>query len=242
MGHTAVPSNSRESRAVLFDFDGTMGRTLHMWRDAYDESLKERGIQLDRCELIDNCFHRSQREVIAELAITDPEIFKESVWSRVRALVEHVEPYPDLLDVLGVFREQGFKIGIVSNSRRENIEPILARWGIADHFDVIITIDDVSNGKPDPEAIHHAINRLNVSPSSTFYVGDWDTDVHAASRAGAKTVAFSPDENREFLPLEVLQRAAPHHVVDSHKSLGQLLVPHRRAIINSERIASRGGY
>lgn len=242
MGHTAVPSNSRESRAVLFDFDGTMGRTLHHWRDAYHESLRERGIELGRPELIDNCFHSSQKQVIADLAISDPEIFKEAVWARVRALVEHVEPYPDLFEVLGVFREHGFKIGIVSNSRRANIQPILVRWGIVDHFDVIITIDDVSNGKPDPEAIHHAMNRLNVSPSSTFYVGDWDTDVHAASRAGAKTVAFSPDENREFLPLEVLQRAAPHHVVDSHKSLGQLLVPHRRAIINSERIASRGGY
>jgi phosphoglycolate phosphatase-like HAD superfamily hydrolase len=81
------------------------------------------------------------------------------------------------------------------------------------------------------------MNKLNVSPSATFYVGDWDTDVHAASRAGAKTVAFSPNENREFLPLEVLQQAKPHHVVDSHRGLRELLVPGLRAILGDEGLA-----
>jgi HAD superfamily hydrolase (TIGR01509 family) len=213
MGTDTLSKEAKAPRAVLFDFDGTMGRTLHVWRDAYQASLVERGIELEASELINNCFHRSQREVVKTLAISDPEEFKESIWARVRAKMDAVEPYP------------GFQTAIVTNSRRANVEPILARWNIQELFEAIITIDDVANGKPDPEAVHHAINRLNVSPCDTFFVGDWDSDVLAAGKAGAKTIAFSPDENKEFLSLEELKRSNPTFIVESYAALRELLLP-----------------
>jgi HAD superfamily hydrolase (TIGR01509 family) len=216
--------DDKTPRAVLFDFDGTMGRTLHVRRDAYRASLAERGIELEAPELINNCFHRCQREVVKSLAISDPEIFKESIWARVRARMDDVEPYPGLLEALQEIRNNGFKTGIVTNSRRANVEPILERWNIRELFDALITIDDVANGKPDPEPVHHAINRLNVSPSDTFFVGDWDSDVHAAGKAGAKSIAFSPAENHEFLSLEELLRSKPTFVVESYTALRELIL------------------
>ncbi len=225
MASDTLSKEAKAPRAVLFDFDGTMGRTLHVWRDAYQASLVERGIELEASELINNCFHRSQREVVKTLAISDPEEFKESIWARVRAKMEAVEPYPGFLEALRHIRENGFKTAIVTNSRRANVEPILARWNIQELFEAIITIDDVANGKPDPEAVHHAINRLNVSPCDTFFVGDWDSDVHAAGKAGAKTIAFSPDENKEFLSLEELKRSNPTFIVESYAALRELLLP-----------------
>ena len=225
MALDTLSKRAKTPKAVLFDFDGTMGRTLHVWRDAYQASLVERGIELEASELINNCFHRCQREVVKSLAISDPEKFKESIWARVRAKMDAVEPYPGFLEALRHLRENGFKTAIVTNSRRANVEPILVRWKIREHFEVMITIDDVSNGKPDPEAVHRAINRLNVSPSDTFFVGDWDSDVHAAGKAGAKTIAFSPDENKEFLSLEELKRSNPTFMVESYAELRELLLP-----------------
>lgn len=225
MALDTLSKQAKTPRAVLFDFDGTMGRTLHVWRDAYQASLIERGIELDASELINYCFHRSQREVVKSLAISDPEEFKESIWGRVQSKMDSVQPYPGFLEALRHLRENGFKTAIVTNSRRANVEPILVRWKIREHFEVMITIDDVSNGKPDPEAVHRAINRLNVSPSDTFFVGDWDSDVHAAGKAGAKTIAFSPDENKEFLSLEELKRSNPTFIVESYAELRELLLP-----------------
>lgn len=225
MSGVSTPSNVSQGRAVLFDFDGTMGRSLHVWRDAYRASLEERGIHLEIEEVTLNCFHRCQKEVTKTLAIADPEAFKESVWAGVRSRLHQVEPYPEFLETLAEIRQSGFKTGIVTNSRRVTVEPILARWGILDTFEVIITIDDVSNGKPDPEPVHHAINKLNVSPSDTFFVGDWDTDVHAARKAGTRAVAFSPQENHQFLSSEDLRRSEPNFFVDSFSALKQLLFP-----------------
>jgi pyrophosphatase PpaX len=225
MSAAVTPNKNSQDRAVLFDFDGTMGRSLHVWRDAYRASLQERGIHLEVEELTLNCFHRCQKEVIRTLAITDPEVFKESVWAGVRSRLHQVEPYPEFLETLSEIHKSGIKIGIVTNSRRATVEPILERWGILQTFGVIITIDDVANGKPDPEPVHHAINKLNVSPSDTFFVGDWDTDIHAAKKAGTRAVAFSPKENHQFLSSEDLRRSEPNFVVDSFSALKQLLFP-----------------
>lgn len=212
-------------KAVLFDFDGTMGRSLHLWRDAYRASLAERNIHLELEELTLNCFHRCQKEVTEALAIRDPEEFKESVWNGVRSRLHEVDPYPEFLETLTELRALGFKTGVVTNSRRVTVEPVLERWGILEKFGAIITIDDVRNGKPDPEPVHHAINKLNVSPSDTFFVGDWDTDVHAAKKAGTRAIAFSPSENHEFLSNEDLRRSDPNFVVDSFVALKTLLMP-----------------
>ncbi len=222
----AVPVKEPQNhKAVLFDFDGTMGRTLHLWRESYKASLVERGIHLEMEELTLNCFHRCQSEVTRSLAIKDPESFKESVWTRVRDRLHEVDPYPECLETFAELHRLGVKTGIVTNSRRATVEPVLHRWGIFGKLGAIITIDDVSNGKPDPEPVHHAINKLNVSPSDTYFVGDWDTDIHAARRAGTRAIAFSPSENHQFLSTEDLRRSSPNFLVDSFAALKTLLMP-----------------
>lgn len=214
-------------RGVLFDFDGTMGRSLGTWATAYGDALRHHGVELSHTELIECCFHRPQHEVIAQHGVSDPEAFKELVWERVRQRVDEVEPYPHFVETFHALRGLGYKIAVVTNSRRVNIEPVLTRWGIHDHFDAIITIDDVSHGKPDPEAVHHALNQLNVSPSEAYIVGDSTVDIRAGHRAGIKTIAFSPEENWPFLALETLKETAPSHVVHSYQELHALLNPSR---------------
>ena len=211
------------SRGVLFDFDGTMGRSLSTWASAYGDALRHHGVDLAHDELIDCCFHRPQHEVIAQHGVADPHGFKELVWESVRLRVDEVDPYPHFVETLHALRSAGYRVAVVSNSRKVNIEPVLVRWGIYDLFDAIVTIDDVTHGKPDPEAVHHALNRLNVSPSEAYIVGDSTVDIRAGHRAGIKTIAFSPDENWRFLALETLKETSPSHVVHSYRELRALL-------------------
>lgn len=211
------------ARGVLFDFDGTIGQSLGTWATAYGDALRHHGVELPHDELIDCCFHRPQSEVIARHGLSDPTAFKALVWESVRLRGHEVEPYPHFVETFHALREAGYRLAVVSNSRRAAIEPVLTRWGIHDLFDAIITIDDVAHGKPDPEAVHHALNKLNVSPSQTYIIGDSTVDIHAGHRAGIKTIAFSPEENRRFLALEALQEASPSHVVYSYKELRTLL-------------------
>ncbi len=219
----AQQNTARDVKAVLLDFDGTMGRTLGAWLAAYRETMVDHGVTASDEDLIAYCFHHDQRDVMAALSITKTDEFRERVWDKVPHHMSTVEPYPEMIETLNSLRESGYKLGIVTNSRRLVIEPMLRRWEINDHFDTVVTIDDVTHGKPDPESIHRAINILNVSPSQTYIVGDSIVDVHAGQRAGIRTVAFSPEENWKFTALESLRMTNPSHLVHSYTDLRVIL-------------------
>jgi pyrophosphatase PpaX len=117
-------------------------------------------------------------------------------------------------------------MAVVTNSRRATVQPVLSRWQLEHLFDAVLTIDDVSHGKPDPEMIHRALNMLNISPSHAYIIGDSKSDVIAGKRAGIKTIAFSPQDNWKYLALEALRFTEPSHLVHSFGELWDVLGLH----------------
>ena len=223
MQSCAQNSLSNPSRAALLDFDGTLGVTLPAWTDAFDAALRHHGVTLSHDEVIHAWFHACPDEFIRSHPIPDPGKFKELVWRNVMDRMNHVSPYPLMRETLQALSDAGYKIAVVTNSRRTAVEPVLARWQVEHLFDVIVSIDDVSHGKPDPQMIHHALNALNISPSDAFIMGDSKSDVVAGKRAGVKTIAFSPEENRKYLALEALRFTEPSHLIHSYDDLWEVL-------------------
>ena len=164
---------------MLLDFDGTLGATLPAWTDAFDAVLQAHGVRVPHETVIEYCFHSCPDEVIRSHGINDGVRFKERVWEGVIERMDNVTPYPWVIETLVALREKGFKMAVVTNSRRAAVCPTLTRWEIAHLFDAVLTIEDVSHGKPDPEMIHRALNTLNVSPSDTMIMGDSRADVLA---------------------------------------------------------------
>jgi len=211
-----------EQQALLFDFDGTLGNTLPAWTGAFDTVLQHHGVQVPEEQVINYCFHSCPDEVIRSHGIADGVAFKERVWNTVIDRMELVEPFQDLVETLVALRSHGFKLAVVTNTRRAAIEPVLSRWNVRHHFEAVITIEDVSHGKPDPEMLQRALNKLNVSPSHTYIVGDSKSDVVAGKRAGIKTIGFSPRENWKYLALEALRYTEPSHLVHSYADLREV--------------------
>jgi HAD superfamily hydrolase (TIGR01509 family) len=191
--------------------------------------MREHGITPTEEELIDYCFHSCTDEVIRNHGIGDGARFKERVWATVVEHMGSVDHYPLIPETLNALREEGFKMAVATNSRRVAVEPVLRRWNIHHHFDAIITIDDVSYGKPDPEMIHRALNLLQLSPAHTYIVGDSRADVNAGKKANIKTIAFSPEENRKYLAFDVLRDLQPSHLIHSYEGLWDVLgLPKKR--------------
>jgi pyrophosphatase PpaX len=61
--------------------------------------------------------------------------------------------------------------------------------GITEHFDVVVTPEDVENAKPHPEPVHLALSRLGVPPEEALFVGDSPHDMAAGREAGTRTAA-----------------------------------------------------
>ena len=80
------------------------------------------------------------------------------------------------------------RLGVVTSKHREMTLRTLTVCGIAEHFEVIITPEDVSRGKPDPEPVAAALARLSdARPDRVLFVGDAPVDVQAGRAAGVLT-------------------------------------------------------
>ncbi len=110
-----------------------------------------------------------------------------------------------------------YRLGIVSNyAIPECVGKLLQREGLRELFDVVVVSGSVNRRKPHPEIYKKALQRLDVKPEETAFVGDTvDADVQGAKAVGMKTVYL---ERRKQ---ETAEDARPDQTI---KSLGELLV------------------
>jgi HAD superfamily hydrolase (TIGR01509 family) len=101
-------------------------------------------------------------------------------------------------------REPGIKLALVTSRSRKDAIDKLQRIKILNQFDAIVTRDDVKNFKPSPEQVELAAQLLNLPVKRCVLVGDMPTDVDAAKRVGAFSVAVAtgifPNEAKERKP------------------------------------------
>ena len=179
---------------------------------------------MDTREVIEACFVRNQSEVLAELKIEDHHSFREGVWDRVKQKMPLVESFSDLQELLQSLRAHSHVLGVVTNSRRGHVAPVLERWELSAHFDVFVAIEDVTKGKPHPEPIERALEMLQIPAGNAWMIGDSLVDIHAGKAAGVKTIAFSPPENHPFVDTETLRAAEPTHVAHSNQEIKKIIL------------------
>ena len=99
--------------------------------------------------------------------------------------------FSDTVSVLDYLRGNNIKMGIVTNKYRYRIEEMLKLYHLTDYIGIIIGNEDVTDPKPDPEALYTAAEKLNVTKDKILYVGDSLIDAEAAQRAGIDFAAVT---------------------------------------------------
>ena len=95
-------------------------------------------------------------------------------------------------EILGLFRERGFRIGLASSSSLELIEVFLGRFNLLNRFDVYHTSENENFGKPHPAVYLTTAARLEVRPTECIAFEDSVNGLISAKAARMKTVAI-PD-------------------------------------------------
>jgi len=98
---------------------------------------------------------------------------------------------PGLVEFLQQARAAGMRLGVATAANWENVEFVLRGIGLRDAFDTIVTADDITRGKPDPEIFLIAAQRLGVSPARCLVFEDSLMGIEAARRAGMDSVALT---------------------------------------------------
>lgn len=109
--------------------------------------------------------------------------------------VPGVRPYPDAIPTLQTLRQQGYKLGLITNAMQpmwmRDVE--LETYGLLPYLDARVTSGDTGYMKPHPAIYERVLNMLAIQPAQAVFVGDRpENDIAGANTAGLTSVLISP--------------------------------------------------
>lgn len=180
--------------AVVFDLDGLMFNTEEIFNETGTELLRRRGIS-DVQPVIERMMGRRAHEAfeqmitMCQLPETIEELQEESEEIFQRLLPERVAPMPGLYELLEQIEARKLPKGVATSSGRNYLEGLLKKFDLFERFDMTLTSEDVTHGKPHPEIYLTASQRLNANPEQVLVLEDSGIGTKAAVAAGTHIVS-----------------------------------------------------
>jgi pyrophosphatase PpaX len=178
---------------VLFDLDGTIVDTNELIIESFLHVLNVHvSLIISREEIIpqmglplaDQFRYFSGRPVVDDL-VAAYRVYNASRHD------ELVKVFPNVIEVVNALVQAGFGLGVVTTKMRASSERVLGMYGLLEHMQTVITLDDVEQPKPHPEPVLKAIEQLGAQPHETLMIGDSPIDIQSAQRAGARSAAVA---------------------------------------------------
>lgn len=211
----AMTNTSQEPRiqAVVFDLDGLMFNSEDIFHEVGETTLRRRGKQLTS-ELHSRMLGRRAPEAMQicieyhALSDTVDELLQETRELFEQLSAFQLAPMPGLHRLLDHIDEHELPTGVATSSGRRYLEGILTRFQLHDRFDVTLTAEDVTHGKPHPEIYHKAAERLGVPTAEMLVLEDSHAGTTSAVAAGALAVSI-PNRHSRHLDFGHAHRIVP---------------------------------
>jgi len=184
-------------RAVIFDLDGVLADSEPWWNQIDAQLLKEYGADYH------GQYHREVLGVSYTIAIefykkafnisaSTEEMMKRRGAIATEFFAKSVGLFPNAKSVLEELREMKLRLALATSSVSASARPFLDRNQITEFFDVIITGDEISLGKPAPDIYLSTAEKLAVAPRDCLVIEDSLSGIAAAKAAKMRVVAI-PD-------------------------------------------------
>ena len=178
-------------RAVAFDFNGTLSNDEPLLARVYREQFAELGRPITEAEYFEHLAGHTDEEMFTRwFGRADPAQIEDRI-ARYNRLAADGSTVDDEMRVAVRFAATHAPVAIVSAAARSEIDPVVAASGIGDSISLIVSQDDVTHGKPDPECYLSAARLLDVEPRAMLVFEDTDVGVAAARAAGARVVGLT---------------------------------------------------
>jgi HAD superfamily hydrolase (TIGR01549 family) len=188
-------TNTQRLKCIALDFDGVIVDSMptqeRIWREVARAILRD-----DQAEdqLIHNLYDGKSRDLMFDGILLSEEQRrllrkeKNTRWFSERKFIALMDQVNRFLPRI----KSRYYTAIATTADLEYVTHILQREHLSFYVDLILTGDDVSRGKPDPEMIFEIGKRLNIDNEQICVVGDTITDLEMSKRAACKFVLLAP--------------------------------------------------
>jgi 2-phosphoglycolate phosphatase len=185
-----MDAKQRRVHAIIFDLDGTLADTFPMIVQAWNAAVSPHTGKT-----------YSDAEVIARFGIPDPQMIRKELpgaagdeadkvyHAYYEAHHGTVELFPGVREVLNELKRRGVPMGVMTGKGKRTARITLNALGLSDMFGAVVTGEDVTHQKPDPEGPLLAAKQLGIAPADCVFVGDSPADIPAGKAADMLTVA-----------------------------------------------------
>jgi len=187
-------------KLIIFDLDGVLIETKELHFKAFNEALDDKyKISLSEHLSIYDGLKTTQKLDLLTKNKGLPKEDHSKVWEKKQKItleqLQSIKPDDALINCFHKLSQEGYKIACCSNSVRKTVLTILHKLCIIHYFDLIISNEDVKNGKPHPEMFWQAISKFSLLPKEVLIIEDSPNGLLAAQLSGANVFQVkSPKE------------------------------------------------
>lgn len=178
-------------QALIFDCDGTLIDSMPLHFVAWNKTMERVGIEFteDRFYELGGIPSDKIIKMLADemnLSLDVAAVANE----KEQAFIDNMHLLEEIAAITAIVRENKGKVpmAVASGGLREIVKKQIAHIGLDGFFDTIVTAEDTTRHKPEPDVFLEAARRMGVAPANCLVYEDADLGIEAARRAGMKWV------------------------------------------------------
>lgn len=193
-------------KAVIFDMDGVICHTNPYHSIAFQEFFAKRNLYPSEADFAAHMYGKSNAYIlshflqrpIAGFELRELENEKESLFRKIYA--KHIKPIDGFLEFLESLKTAGIKTGVATSAPRANLDLINSKLQLSSKMESMLSSEDVSKHKPDPEVYLKSAKNLGVKPEESYVFEDSFSGISAGINAGMQVIGVLSSHTREELP------------------------------------------
>lgn len=198
-------------KLIIFDLDGVLVNTKQIHYHALNTALKNVGEEYiidyqEHLSIYDGHKTKYKLQLLSEKKKLPVSVHLQVYNDKQKETIKHLTSISvdnQLIELFQKLKTQGYLIACCSNSIRSTVITVLAKLGIIEYFNIILSSEDVKNTKPHPEIYWKAMSMLSVTPAETLIVEDSPVGIRGALASGGDVCRV---KDREDLTLEKIKK------------------------------------
>lgn len=211
-------------KCIIFDLDGTLVNTLDKHIEAFRILFKEINRKISYEEIAEN-MGRTPKDILLTLLpeLTSDKNQLENLSRRkeeiLTKLLKDITKFPGSIEILDYLKNLKIKICLASSTPLFNVSKMIKNACLSNYFDVIISGEDITIGKPNPEVFLKASEIAKICKEFCLIIGDSPHDIDAAKAAGIKIIAITTGIHT----IEQVKEAKPNYIISSLTDLLEII-------------------